>query len=390
MEPSPILRPVAKRAPSSGGVSPARSSPSPSRASPGRLASPKPRLARRETDVATPPPVRSLVVGVVGIQGAFKEHMTHLARAGRLIEAEVEAGLLATGKKKQEHKHSAVCENVRVSSRLVRAPEDLDGLAGLIIPGGESTAIALGMQRAGLLGPIREWVAAGRPTWGTCAGMILLSREASAGKRGGQELVGGIDARIERNGYGSQTASFETLLDVPVLGPEPFPAVFIRAPVVDCLLDPDTPSPAANLHEATAKEVEEDVSVPRSSLPVNIAPRLRAYDARSTPRPPIEVLGSLAQPVALPPESHVHPPYALPHEDDQARSVTPRPLSSMPALVSSDQGPEKIRGTRPEHDAQIVALRQGNLMATSFHPELTPDARLHKYFITHIVSPASQ
>lgn len=385
MQPSPVVRPVAVRAPSSGHASPVRGSPSPSSARrDGSVPASLPPRPKHDSTHSDPPPPRTLAVGVVGIQGAFREHMIHLARAGRLIESEAEAAYLAAGRKKHDvHKQSLACENVRVTSRLVRAPEDLDGLAGLILPGGESTAIALGMQRSGLLEPLRAWVAADRPTWGTCAGMILLSREASAGKRGGQALIGGIDARIERNGYGSQTASFETSLDMPVLGPEPFPAVFIRAPVLDCLLDPDTPSPYIE------PAAEEDTSVSRSSLPVNVAPPLPREPGKL--RPPIQILGSLAEPVALPPDSHVHPPYALARDDDPSRATTPRPLVPLSGVPSAQaHTSETVIGVRPEHDAQIVAIRQGNLMATSFHPELTPDARLHKYFITHIVSPATQ
>lgn len=125
-----------------------------------------------------------LVVGVLAMQGAFREHMQHIER---LNPVETASG-----------------KQLRLQPTLVRNPVDLARCAALIIPGGESTAIALGAQRAGLLEPLREWVRDGKPTWGTCAGMILLAREATGGKKSGQELLGGLDIRVGRNGFGSQ------------------------------------------------------------------------------------------------------------------------------------------------------------------------------------------
>jgi 5'-phosphate synthase pdxT subunit len=127
----------------------------------------------------------TLIVGVLAFQGAFREHLQHIERLNPL-----------------ETKGNTLL----VRGILVRNAQDLSQCSALIIPGGESTAIALGAQRAGLLEPLRDWVRDDRPTWGTCAGMILLAREASGGKRGGQELLGGLDIRVGRNGFGSQVS----------------------------------------------------------------------------------------------------------------------------------------------------------------------------------------
>jgi len=186
-----------------------------------------------------------MTIGVLALQGAFIEHRKALERLG-------------------------------VDTREVRLPEHLEGLSGLIIPGGESTTIGKLAVTYGLIGPIRERAAAGWPVWGTCAGMILLARDI-----GGlaQPLIGLMDVVIRRNAFGRQVDSFETWLDVPELGEDaPFRAVFIRAPVIE-----------------------------------RVGPEVR-------------VLARLS-------------------------------------------------------DGAIVAARQGNLLATAFHPELTDDLRFHRYFL---------
>ena len=114
----------------------------------------------------------------------------------------------------------------------VRKPEQLVGIDGLILPGGESTTMGLVAERWGLVAPLRAWVQAGRPIWGTCAGMILLADRAVGQKQGGQPLIGGLDVTVNRNYFGRQNESFETLLDVPRLGEAPVHAVFIRAPAI--------------------------------------------------------------------------------------------------------------------------------------------------------------
>jgi len=187
-------------------------------------------------------------IGVLALQGDFLEHIQVLKRLG-------------------------------VTGVEVRLPRDLEGLDGLIIPGGESTTIGKLAEQYDLIEPIRQ-LAASKPIWGTCAGAIFLSKDIHRP----QPLLRLMDIVVERNAFGRQVDSFEADLDVPVLGPagngqpRPFHAIFIRAPLIE--------------------RVGEGV----------------------------EVLAKLS-------------------------------------------------------DGRIVAARQNNLLATSFHPELTSDDRLHQYFL---------
>ncbi len=122
------------------------------------------------------------VIGVMALQGAFREHV-------RALEA------------------------CRAEVRLVRLPADLEGLDGLVIPGGESTTMTLLMERMGLLEPVRQAIARGLATLGTCAGMILLSNRVTDGMDG-QTGLGLLDIAVRRNGYGRQIDSFEADLEV--------------------------------------------------------------------------------------------------------------------------------------------------------------------------------
>jgi pyridoxal 5'-phosphate synthase pdxT subunit len=139
------------------------------------------------------------VVGVLAVQGAFVEHEAALEQAGAL-------------------------------GRQVRTPEELHGIEGLVIPGGESTTFGLVAERSGLLTALREVVDSGLPVFGTCAGMIMLARATTSGA---QPLVGGLDIVVRRNAFGRQVRSFECDLSMPVLGEPPVPAVFIRAPWIE-------------------------------------------------------------------------------------------------------------------------------------------------------------
>jgi pyridoxal 5'-phosphate synthase pdxT subunit len=114
----------------------------------------------------------------------------------------------------------------------VRQPEDLAGIDGLILPGGESTAIALLLVSSGLWDPLAERLAAGMPGFGTCAGMILLATEVLDG-RIDQPRFSVVDIAVRRNAFGRQVDSFEADVTVAGLGAEPMHAVFIRAPVVE-------------------------------------------------------------------------------------------------------------------------------------------------------------
>lgn len=183
-------------------------------------------------------------IGVLALQGAFAEHEKVLRR-------------------------------LDVETVELRLPEHLDGVDGLIIPGGESTTIGKLATDFHLLEPLHQFAAA-RPTWGTCAGLILLARDVGRA----QPLLGLMDIAVQRNAFGRQVNSFEADLDVPILGQPPFPAVFIRAPLIERV------------------------------------------------GPGVEVLARLP-------------------------------------------------------DGRVVAARQGHLLATAFHPELTGDDRFHRLFVEY-------
>ena len=142
-------------------------------------------------------------VGVLALQGAFREHREVLDALG-------------------------------IESVAVTTPEHLAGVDALILPGGESTTMSRLLVTSELHVPLRDRVRDGTPTLGTCAGLILLAREVLDG-RADQVSLDGIDATVRRNAYGTQLASFEAPLAIPGLGDDPFPGVFIRAPVVEAV-----------------------------------------------------------------------------------------------------------------------------------------------------------
>jgi pyridoxal 5'-phosphate synthase pdxT subunit len=128
--------------------------------------------------------------------------------------------------------HVAMLERVGARPVLVKRPEELDDLDGLVIPGGESTTIGKLADMYGLLEPLRKSIEAGLPVFGTCAGAILLSRRTlfDDGTPADQPLIGVLDATTRRNAFGRQVASFEADLDVTGIEGDPVHAVFIRAP----------------------------------------------------------------------------------------------------------------------------------------------------------------
>jgi 5'-phosphate synthase pdxT subunit len=128
------------------------------------------------------------------------------------------------------YEHRLILDKLGVGSVEVRLPPELDGLDGLIVPGGESTTIGKLAREFDLIEPLRSF-GKNLPIWGTCAGAIFLSKDAQRD----QPLLGLMDISVERNAFGRQIASFEADLDVPVLlEPErPYPAVFIRAPLIE-------------------------------------------------------------------------------------------------------------------------------------------------------------
>jgi len=183
--------------------------------------------------------------------------------------------------------HAAVLSSLGVESSRVRLPGHLDGLDGLIIPGGESTTIGKLVAHYGLMEPLREF-GLRRPIWGTCAGAILLSRDAHRS----QPLLNLMNITVGRNAFGPQVASFETNLYVAALSLvdrdfRPYRGVFIRAP-----------------------------------------------------------------------------------------------------LIESVRGEARVLATLP--DRRIVAAQEGLWLATSFHPELTPDTRFHRYFVAMAAAGAAR
>ena len=138
-------------------------------------------------------------IGVLALQGAFREHLDTLRAIG--------------------------VEGVRV-----REPADLEGVSGLILPGGESTTMRHLIERWGLREPIMDLADAGTPIFGTCAGMIVLADQIVGGE---PPILPLLDVSVERNAFGRQLDSFEAELSVPILGDTPVHAVFIRAPVIE-------------------------------------------------------------------------------------------------------------------------------------------------------------
>ncbi len=128
--------------------------------------------------------------------------------------------------------HIKALEAAGARTRLVRSREDLDGLDGIVLPGGESTTMTMLMERVGMLAPLRQAIERGLPTLATCAGMIVLAREITDGMAD-QKGLDLLDIAVRRNGYGRQVDSFEAPLQIDGLDGKTFPGVFIRAPLVE-------------------------------------------------------------------------------------------------------------------------------------------------------------
>lgn len=262
---------------------------------------------------ASVPSTSSLTVGVLALQGAFVEHIALLQRA---------AATLA-------QKNHALLAGTSLNFIEVRTPAELASCAALILPGGESTAISLIAERCGLLQPLRDFVKLQRkPVWGTCAGLILLAESANKSKATGQELIGGLDVRVQRNYFGRQVESFEAGLNLRFLeGQALFHSVFIRAPVVERVLN-------------------EGVEAVEGGERVVVAPALKATKAK------VEILGRLP---------------------GRAKSIRDQ------TTTAEDLG----------EDGDIVAVKQGNVFGTAFHPELTGDERIHAWWLEEVVKAAN-
>src|SRR5438046_3306899 len=144
---------------------------------------------------------KKLHIGVLALQGDFEAHLKMLAELG-------------------------------VEGKAVRLAKHLDDLDGIIIPGGESTTIGKMIVLYGFEEVLQQKIREGFPVWGTCAGLILLSKETD-NALAGQPLLASMNIRVRRNAFGSQRESFETDLSVPTLGEAPFHAFFIRGPAIE-------------------------------------------------------------------------------------------------------------------------------------------------------------
>lgn len=137
-------------------------------------------------------------IGVLGFQGAVIEHQRHIEKVGE-------------------------------EAIVVRYPEQLNELDGIILPGGESTTIGKLLNRTGMMEPLRKKIQEGLPVWGTCAGMILLAKELDNDPA---RHIAVMDIAVRRNAYGTQIDSFDTLADIPEVSKDAVPLVFIRAPYI--------------------------------------------------------------------------------------------------------------------------------------------------------------
>ena len=262
---------------------------------------------------------KPLTIGVLALQGAFVEHISLLQRAATTLQQQA------------------------FNFIEVRTPPELASCAALILPGGESTAIALIAARCGLLEPLRDFVKIQRkPVWGTCAGLILLAESANqtSSRAGGQELIGGLDVRVQRNYFGRQVESFEADLRLEFLeGCErgAFHSVFIRAPVVEKVLGVEEVEALRS-----AKEDGEGGVVKAPSAAVG-----------GTERAEVEILCRLP-----------------------GRAKALRDQTATAEMLGED--------------GDIVAVRQGNVFGTSFHPELTGDERIHAWWLGEVVKAVEQ
>lgn len=261
----------------------------------------------------------AITIGVLAVQGAFLEHITLLRKAA--------AEFIPTDR--------------QFDFIEVRMSRELATCDGLIIPGGESTTISLVAARTDLLDSLRDFVKVERkPVWGTCAGLILLAEAANSIKKGGQELIGGLDVRVNRNHFGRQIESFQADLKLPFLAQsgvpcDTFPGVFIRAPVVEKILP--------NVEGVQADEQQVPDSV--------VAPSKQA-------------------------------------KDEKAKAATSGEVEIMAVLPGRmKRAVEKGAEIQTSEEAgDIIAVKQGNVFGTSFHPELTADFRIHVWWLQQVVA----
>lgn len=271
-----------------------------------------------------------LTIGVLALQGAFVEHIKLLRQAAADL-------LLHDQDQRPRGLFDDPAYQISFTFTEVRTRAELEQCTALIIPGGESTSISLIAKRTGLLEPLREFVKVERkPVWGTCAGLILLAESANKSKATGQELIGGLGVRVQRNYFGRQVESFEADLELPFLGDgEPFHTVFIRAPVVEKVLAFTSPTSASTEGDAPLAISDDTVLAP----------------AKQATKAPVEILARLP---------------------GRAKAIKDQ------TTTAEDLGEE----------GDIVAVRQGNVFGTAFHPELTGDGRIHAWWLGEVLRAA--
>eukprot|EP01036_Dinobryon_divergens_P034320 gene34320-44333_t len=215
----------------------------------------------------------------------------------------------------------------------IRYPKDLEAVDGIILPGGESTAMAIVGEKCGLFPVLKNWVASKKPIWGTCAGMILLSDHAIKQKEGGQSLLGGLDVHVCRNYFGSQIYSSHLpieVTDAKIASSSDIDSctgIFIRAPAI---LDV---GPAVQVIATTR-------SPPHASAIEEVVALLTQLGNRES------------------------------DQDDEGTSTGRKRLR------------REVASDNKDHVYNvIVAVRQENILATAFHPELTDDLRWHRFFL---------
>lgn len=201
--------------------------------------------------------------------------------------------------------------------------------------------MSLVAARSGLLEPLRDFVKVQRrPAWGTCAGLILLAESANRTKKGGQELIGGLDVRVNRNHFGRQTESFQASLKLPFLGgtsetskEQPYRCVFIRAPVVEKVLP----------HKKGVQREEEEKS------------------------------DTVVAPAKVP-------------VDELAKTELDAQVEVMATLSTSAKALQENQEHEHPGAEDIIAVRQGNVFGCSFHPELTEDPRIHVWWLGEVLN----
>lgn len=255
-------------------------------------------------------PYSELVIGVLAIQGAVSEHCSSVEHLGAKV-------------------------------KQMKMPVDFENIDGIILPGGESTTMAIIGEEYGIFPLLKSWVEEGKPIFGTCAGMILLSDYAIKQKNGGQSLVGGLNVHVCRNFFGSQIYSRQVEINGSI----------------------SMNSNAAN--DSTSNETNIESETPLTSFP---AVFIRA-PAIISAGPEVDVLAKMT---------------AKPHTSarDEVISLLHSTSSEIDDESVALEGDRKR--TRTDSDDMvdiIVAVRQNNILATAFHPELTKDTRWHKLFL---------